>query len=72
MEVPVEFSGTRMVLSAKGWKKVKTLILSTLDGTEGSVDDLIDSLTDHMDPDSEAEKVLDWLDRQQKSSKPKP
>ena len=70
--VPVKFFGTRIVLPAKGWKKIKTLILYTLDGEEGSVDDLIEPLTDHMDPDSESEQVLDWLDRQQKSSKPKP
>ena len=61
-----------MVPPAKGWEKVKTLILHALDGEEGSVDDLVNPLTAHMDPDSISETVLDWLDTQQNSSKPKP
>ena len=49
--VPVKFSGIRMVLSAEGWKKVKTLILDTLDESDYSVDSLVKPLTTQLNPD---------------------
>jgi hypothetical protein len=56
--VPVKFSGIRMVLPAKGWKKVKTLILDTLDGEDGSVDSLVNPLTAQLNPDSISDESM--------------
>ena len=49
--IPVKFSGIRMVLPAKGWEKVKTLILDTLDESDYSVDSLVKPLTTQLNPD---------------------
>ena len=70
--VPVKFSGERIVLPKRGWRKVTRLVLDMLNQGEGSVNCIVRPLAAYMDPDSTSDKVLGWLDTQRPSPKPKP